>query len=165
MRQGSDMARLRFAPVLLGLLVAGCATTPPRVSAPPPPTTLAPPAPAAAPVDWRDQPLTPGNWRYLTDEQGSSANYGALTLRCLRATRTITIGRTDATASRLTIQTSYARRDVPAAQGMASLSATDPLLDQIAFSRGRFTVEADGLPILVLPSWAEPARVIEDCRS
>lgn len=46
----------------------------------------------------------------------------------------------------------------------ASLPANDRFLDQIVFSRGRFTVEVPGLPVLILPSWAEPARVIEDCR-
>jgi hypothetical protein len=32
------------------------------------------------------------------------------------------------------------------------------------FSRGRFAVETDGLPTLVLQTWPEPARVVEDCR-
>jgi hypothetical protein len=44
------------------------------------------------------------------------------------------------------------------------LAATDPLLDAIAFSRGRFAVEAPGLPTLILPTWPEPARVVEECR-
>jgi hypothetical protein len=46
----------------------------------------------------------------------------------------------------------------------AALPANDRFLDEIVFSRGRFTVEVPGLPMLVLPAWAEPARVIEDCR-
>jgi len=41
----------------------------------------------------------------------------------------------------------------------ASLSQNYPL-----FSRGRFMVHVDGLPDLILPSWPEPAHVIEDCR-
>lgn len=45
-----------------------------------------------------------------------------------------------------------------------TLSARDSLLDAIALSRGRFAVEAAGLPTLYLPSWAEVSRVIEDCR-
>ncbi|WP_324743459.1 hypothetical protein U8326_08035 [Tsuneonella sp. CC-YZS046] len=45
-----------------------------------------------------------------------------------------------------------------------NLSARDSLLDAIALSRGRFAVEAAGLPTLYLPSWAEVSRVIEDCR-
>jgi len=46
----------------------------------------------------------------------------------------------------------------------ATLAASDPLLDEIVFSRGRFMVHVDGLPDLILPSWPEPAHVIEDCR-
>jgi hypothetical protein len=34
----------------------------------------------------------------------------------------------------------------------------------MVFSRGRFTVEVPGAPMLVIPAWPEPARVIEDCR-
>jgi hypothetical protein len=34
----------------------------------------------------------------------------------------------------------------------------------MAFSRGRFMVEAQGMATLVLPAWPEPARVVEDCR-
>jgi hypothetical protein len=43
-------------------------------------------------------------------------------------------------------------------------SARDPHMDQIAFSRGRFLVDVAGQTRLVLPSWPEIARVIEDCR-
>jgi hypothetical protein len=68
----------------------------------------------------------------------------------------------------VTIRTSYGARTLPAnaqADGLAAtLSASDPLLDQIAFSRGRFTVEVAGQPQLVLPAWPEVARVVEDCR-
>ena len=60
----------------------------------------------------------------------------------------------------LSVRTTYGERAVNAAE----LPAADPLLDQIAFSRGRFLVRAAGAGELVLPSWPEPARVIEDCR-
>ena len=46
----------------------------------------------------------------------------------------------------------------------ARLAARDPLLDAIAFSRGRFSLEVTGLAPLYLPSWPELSRVIEDCR-
>lgn len=56
----------------------------------------------------------------------------------------------------------------PAPQGqpqlVATLAAHDPLLDSMAFSRGRFVIEVNGLPTLYLPAWAEVGRVIEDCR-
>ena len=44
------------------------------------------------------------------------------------------------------------------------LAVTDPLLDAMAFSRGRFVVEQPGQAPLVLPPYAEIGRVIEDCR-
>ena len=44
------------------------------------------------------------------------------------------------------------------------MAARDPLLDAIAFSRGRFSLEVAGLAPLYLPSWPELSRVIEDCR-
>ena len=42
--------------------------------------------------------------------------------------------------------------------------ALDPLLDAVAFSRGRAAFSDSGQPTLVVPSWAEAARVVEDCR-
>jgi hypothetical protein len=42
--------------------------------------------------------------------------------------------------------------------------ARDPLLDAMAFSRGRWRIEAEGRASLTVPSWPEVARVIEDCR-
>jgi hypothetical protein len=47
---------------------------------------------------------------------------------------------------------------------VARLSAHDPFLDAIAFSKGRFAVEVQGLDPLYLPAWPEVTRVIEDCR-
>jgi hypothetical protein len=44
------------------------------------------------------------------------------------------------------------------------LDPRDRLLDQMAFSKGRFTLDISGLSTLVLPAWAEVGRVIEDCR-
>jgi hypothetical protein len=86
-----------------------------------------------------------------------------LVLRCLPATRQVVVQRTGAApGARLVVRTSFGERPVAAG---APLPAGDPLLDQMAFSRGRFTVAADGLPMLVIPVWPEPARTIEDCRS
>lgn len=44
------------------------------------------------------------------------------------------------------------------------LPASDPLLDQMAFSRGRFMVTAEGGASIVVPAWPEFARVVEECR-
>ena len=47
----------------------------------------------------------------------------------------------------------------------AELAAYDPFLDAIASSRGRIGFSTSGLAALVVPSWADVARVIEDCRA
>jgi hypothetical protein len=44
------------------------------------------------------------------------------------------------------------------------LGAYDPLLDAIVSSRGRVGFSTSGLEALVVPPWADIARVIEDCR-
>jgi hypothetical protein len=49
-------------------------------------------------------------------------------------------------------------------QLIARLPAGDPLIDAMAFSRGRFMVEAGTAAPLYLPSWPEISRVAEDCR-
>ena len=68
----------------------------------------------------------------------------------------------------MTISTSTMTRPMVAEPGAASLVAAlvarDSLLDAIAFSRGRFAIEAEGLDPLYVPSWPEMSRVIEDCR-
>ena len=108
----------------------------------------------------------------------SSASFGlngapVATLTCDQATRTIHLARTGdaATAVPMTVRTTFGLRPLSSdpASGKAGwitarLVPRDPLLDQIAFSRGRFTLETAGLPALYLPSWPEISRVIEDCR-
>lgn len=64
-----------------------------------------------------------------------------------------------------TSETARALTAVPVAGGAGvTLAARDPLLDAMAFSRGRFAVEVPGSAPLYIPSWAEVSRVIEDCR-
>ena len=48
---------------------------------------------------------------------------------------------------------------------LVTVMATDPLLDAMALSKGRFAVEVEGEATLILPSHAEVSRVVEDCRS
>jgi hypothetical protein len=43
------------------------------------------------------------------------------------------------------------------------MATRDPLLDQMAYSRGRFMLAAGGQELIV-PAWPEVARVVEDCR-
>lgn len=154
------------------LLLAGCVSRP----APPPAARPAPPPVPTLPGtgDWRDVPETAGAWTYRRDAAGSSALFGQagaapdFTLRCDIAARGISLSRPGVAAA-LAVTTSYATMRWPAqpaggGRTVVVLRADDPFLDKIAFSRGRFTIEAPGLPTLVLPAWAEPARVIEDCR-
>lgn len=157
----------RFALLSLLAVAAGCV---PRVAPPPPPPTPAPtqaPAPAPSPraVDWQDWPVTPGTWRYAREATGSSATFGAdqAALRCQGGAVRLT-GAPGGQGA-VTIRTTSATRTLPTgADGAVSLSARDPLLDAIVFSRGRFTIERAGAATLVLPPWAEVARVVEDCR-
>jgi len=161
-------------------LLAGCATKPAPAPKPGPerPSVVAPPAPPPppAPREWQDLPLTPGDWVYGRDGAATQALFGPpasealFILRCDPAERRVVLTREGA-SDRLEIRTSSASRTLPAtartdplAYASASLPASDPLLDAIVFSRGRFSVEAAGGGMLILPAWPEPARVIEDCR-
>jgi hypothetical protein len=152
--------------------LAGCATNPPAPAAPPPAPVPPPPAaptappPPPPPQDWRDIALTPGDWSYRAEATGSAAEFGAGTpafaVRCAPSARQVVLERTGApTGSRLIVRTSFGERTVTAG---TPIPAADPLFDQMAFSRGRFTIAAEGLPMLVIPAWPEPARAVEDCR-
>lgn len=135
---------------------------------------------AAAAVPIADQSYaTPvaGNWTWSPIAGGSQASFvdrsvrPQLIVQCTRATRRVTISKpASAAAPSLDIWTSISTRSIPAtfnpatSRLSADLAPFDPLLDAIAFSRGRFAVSVLGQPPMVLPSWADVARVIEDCR-
>ena len=155
------------------IFLVSCA---PRPAPPAPPPAPPPPAPAPAPsppppADWRDAALSPGDWRLSND--GAAATWGvagaaSFVVRCEPGGR-ISLARPDAPgATALVVRTSFGERSLAASArpggATAILAASDPLLDQIMFSRGRFLIGAPGAADLVLPSWPEPARVIEDCR-
>lgn len=172
------------------LIAATCIALASCVTAPPEPEP-APPAPAPAPTptpppvqqptyeNWMDAPRTPGDWYFRTTASGSQAVYGPadseaiFALTCNRAERTITLTRAGhgTAPSAMRIRTETVERTL-AAQGAstglstiaATLPATDPLLAAMAFSKGRFAVETQGLATLYIPSWPEVTRVIEDCR-
>ena len=120
---------------------------------------------------------TPGSWTYAATPGGSEASFfdansrPQLFVRCTRANRQVTIAKpATAAAAFFALWTSSQARILPASYNPATyrLSATvggfDPLLDAIAFSRGRFAVSVTGATALIVPAWEEPARVIEDCR-
>lgn len=96
-------------------------------------------------------------------------------VRCDLGARSVAVGRatggTPEGSAMMTIRTSFSTLQWPAqpaadaSRGWEAVRGSgDAGLDQIAFSRGRFTIELPGAPPLVLPTWAEPVRVIEDCR-
>lgn len=173
-------------PLAFALSLAGCvgpASPPPPAPRPvqSAPAPVAPsPAVAAAPAsnDWTLRPATPGEWRYRTEPGGSAALFGAatgsalLTIRCDRASRRIHLIRAGVGRGPMILRTSYGAVNWPTApaagtspETVATRSASDAALDQLAYSRGRFAIEIAGLAPLILPAWAEPARVIEDCRN
>lgn len=155
-----------LASAMAAALLSACASKPVPAPAPErappvhraPPVVVAPPPVGSDAEAWRDQPLTPGDWSY--DPGAGEARYADFSLRCDGARRQVIFSRAGASGP-LRLRTTYGAQMLPAA---ASLPAADPMLDEMAFSRGRFTVEAEGLPTLILPAWPEPARVVEDCR-
>lgn len=189
----SAVMRIKPLAALILFVPGACSSAPtpaPRVAAAPPPAVSAssapqpvpqpqPPAPAPAPrsVDWRDWPVTPGEWVYRQDGRGSIALFGTrgadaeLTLRCDRLAATVYLSRRGGSAPLLTLRTTSLTRSLAMqptggspAYLAAALSPRDPLLDAMGFSRGRFVIEAPGAPPLVVPAWAEILRVVEDCR-
>ncbi len=178
------MKIFRVLPTLAAIFVlSSCAAPrkplPSAPPAPPPPRPVATAAPATPPADWRDAPITPGGWFYEAGTAGSAARFGPdvaaplATLRCDRAAGQISLLRAGAAAGPLplTITTSTATRAFtatphanPAPHLALVFAPRDPVLDAMAFTRGRFVIEVAGLPSLYLPAWPEVGRLIEDCR-
>lgn len=163
------------------MLAVTCCVAPPAEppAPPPPPKAPPPPVPAPAPLasDWQDWPRTPGTWTYRGDERGSRAMFGQAggdaraVLRCDRGAGRVYLSRAGDATGAMTVRTSSTTRALPVRPTggavpyvAAELGARDPLLDAMAFSRGRVALEQAGTPPLVLPTYAEIGRVIEDCR-
>ena len=118
-----------------------------------------------------------GKWTYSSTTNGSEASFAdasgnpQLWVQCTRATRRVSIAKpATGAAPFLNVWTSSLTRGVPASFNPTTrrltidLGAYDPLLDAIASSRGRVAFAVGTQPSLVVPPWAEAARVIEDCR-
>ncbi|TXC69556.1 hypothetical protein FSB78_00160 [Sphingomonas ginsenosidivorax] len=168
-----------LAPLAVLLLVGACVAAPPAPRPQPPAPAPRPvPVPAQPPAaDWRDLPYSAGTWTYRRDARGSIALFGAvgtdaaLTLRCDLTARQIFLSRAGSAVQPLTIRTSSTTRSLPVQPVggtvpyvAAALAPTDPILEAMGFSRGRFVVAQAGQATLVLPAWAEIERVTEDCR-
>jgi hypothetical protein len=141
----------------------------------PAPIASAQAAPAA--TQWQYRPATPGSWTYRAEAAGAVAFFGQgagdvrLTLRCDRASRRISLVRAGTGQGAIIVRTSYGATSWPATpsggatpQIVAFRAASDTVLDQLAYSRGKFAVEVAGQEPLIVPAWAEVSRVIEDCR-
>jgi hypothetical protein len=128
-------------------------------------------------ADLTTTPTLPGEWTYGQSADGSEAVYKdanatpQLWLLCTRVTREVSVARpAAAAASVINIWTSTTSQSLPAtynaATGRVSISkyAFEPLFDAMAFSRGRIGVSVGTDAPVVVPSWEEVARVIEDCR-
>ena len=169
-----------FLPAIAASIgLVGCISAPPPPPPRPAPVVVPAPPPPPKPVyegDWRDWPLTPGDWTYRPAAGGSMALYGVagvepvLTIRCDGAGKSIVLTRRGSAppAASMTVRTTSVTRALSMTidGGMVAvrLPARDPLLDAIGFSRGRFVIEQPSLPTLVVPAWPEISRVIEDCR-
>lgn len=168
----------------LALIAPVAACVGPQAAPPPPPPAPVPapaPPPAAAPppANWMDAPATAGGWHYGRAASHTEAAFLSpsgerhFAIRCDSQNRSIVLSRTGSASSaapiRILTETQNRIFDgQPAATEppslTVSLQARDPLLDAMAFSKGRFAVESAGRATLYLPSWAEVSRVIEDCR-
>ncbi|MGK2909299.1 MAG: hypothetical protein ACSLE1_05820 [Sphingobium sp.] len=122
--------------------------------------------------------MTAGIWRYQQAGVSSSATFGVagahpvLTLRCEMPSRQVVFVPAAArVAGQMIVRTTFGAASWPLqassanpAQLVAVRAGSDAALDQIAFSRGRFVIEVPGAAPLVLPTWAEITRIVEDCR-
>jgi len=152
--------------------LAGSGYRQPIASAP----VSSPPPPSPSPdIDWQTAPITPGDWQWSNEGGQSVARFagGLLVLSCDRQAGEVTLLRSGTASGpvAMTILTSSVERpatgiarSTPSPEIAVSFAANDPLLDALAFSRGRFAIETAGQPTLYVPSWPEVSRVIEDCR-
>ncbi|MFB0610980.1 hypothetical protein [Aurantiacibacter poecillastricola] len=183
----------RVSALLGALTLAACVPPSPEPTLVPSPSPTPSPTqaqPEAAPPqvvspsfdNWMDAPQTPGDWTYVAEAGETLAVFGTgnttdtvdLILRCDPGSRRIGIARsgqasrqvemlirTETQDRRLTASPSASSRPLI----VAELAASDPLLDAMAFSKGRFAVEVAGVQPIFVPAWPEVTRVVEDCRN
>jgi hypothetical protein len=136
----------------------------------PSPSTAPAPLPPRPVADWREARATPGDWVWSGSGGRSIARFadGLFVMRCDQGNIVFARRGSGTGATPISISTSALTRTLSGAGSAGEiavrLSARDPLLDAMAFSRGHFAVEVPGLAPLYVPSWPEVSRVIEDCR-
>jgi hypothetical protein len=127
---------------------------------------------------WTDWPMEDGAWTYARDDRGSVAQYTAkdkaalVILRCDKGRSRIYLVRAATTAGTITVRTSSVSKTLPAhitgtkpTYAVTDLVFADPILDAMAFSRGRIAVELPDTQNIAIPVWSEIGRVVEDCRA
>jgi hypothetical protein len=135
-------------------------------------------ASSAGAQDLSDATPIAGSWSYAQAVDGSEAVFAnsagspQLWIHCTRASRRVTMFRPATTAAPfLNVWTSSQVKNVASSYNPGTgrltidLANYDPLLDAIVSSRGRVGFTIGTQPSLVVPPWAEIARVIEDCRA
>ena len=148
-------------------------------------TSAQQPAPPAITVaedpeyaNYLDAPQSAGTWVYVEEPGETLAVYGTgpgastFLMRCAEGSVALArVADTPAEQSRaMSVVTETVTRQLEVNPlGMnnvlfVNLAPTDPLLDAMAITKGRFAVEVEGEQTLYLPAWAEVTRVIEDCR-
>lgn len=178
---------MKFPYLLVASVAALSACVAPPPPQPPAPQPVPPPKPViVTPVqpgpqptgEWTDWPLAQGDWVYRQDERGSIAMFGAVganalvTLRCDRSRRAIFLAREGRGAGPIVVRSSSAMKEfVGAPTGgtppyiATEIAPRDPILDAMAFSRGRIAITVAGQAPIAIPSWPEITRITEDCRS
>lgn len=144
------------------------------------------PAPEPTPVvnepeyaNYLDAPQTPGTWEFEDEPSEKLALFGInprqpiFLIRCgdgqIALARATDRSQSETRAMSVTTETKTRQLQaspVPQRPDLlaARLDPSDPLLDAMAITRGRFAVGVEGERTLYLPAWAEVTRVIEDCR-
>ena len=155
----------------------------PAACSPAAPEPSAAPEPQASQDDdsWMNEEQTPGDWRYVAEPTETAAVFSVgdgmddvqLIIACEILSSRISISRIGEpegeTSMIIRTETQTGALLAEPAVSFAPLllahvDARDPLLDAIAFSKGRFAVEVGGTEPIYVPAYPEITRVIEDCR-
>ena len=178
--------RTQYLALAVILLTFACAAPPPVSKTPvvsaPLPAEMPAPAPPRPAIQqpsghWTDWTMAAGAWVYRRDERGSIALYGTpgadalVTLRCDKARARLFLSRASDGGGTMTVRTSSTSKAISAqptggkpAYAASELAVGDPILDAMAFSRGRIAFELTGALNIAIPVWSEIGRVVEDCR-
>ncbi len=157
---------------------------PPAKPAPKPIATTGNSGPLQPDGFWTSWPIAAGKWSYGNANNTTFALFGksqrdpVIVIRCETASKQIIFARvlefSKGQASTMRVRASDGMQSWATQIGSTgslngvyhgvTLLPTDPMLDFMVFSRGRFAMEVEGETSLAVPAWPEMARVIEDCR-